>query len=407
MAYVFLALSIWVIADNYKNSNIKKRDLLSILITILILFVSLFFIFYKSIDTIKIIANTDYPGKRFELGGGQLKYLLTYLTNVFLPFRNSGLIINASEDALMFSLFPIGLLLSLRNIIKMEKKDLLTICMLIVYVFIGIWCIFGFPSFLSKITLMSNSQAHRSLLALGFIDIMLLIRAFSIEKESMRIKSSIVLTLILSVLLVLNNMKYLNLIKLVCIVIIALYLFYTAFRYNTKYGKYLFALGIIFVMFISGGLVNPIRFGSSSLLKNDIIKNVKDIDKKNKGIWITEGEGYPINNFIAIAGVKTINVTNTYPDLNKWYKIDKEKKYKEIYNRYAHITINITDDVKEKFVLTNPDLFVVNLKVSDLDSLNINYIFTRNDLKKFDSDIYTFNPIYNYKDFTIYEILKK
>ena len=56
--------------------------------------------------------NTAYPGSRFEVGGGQLDYLFSYISNIFLPFKSRNLQLNQPEQALFFSLFPIGIIFS-------------------------------------------------------------------------------------------------------------------------------------------------------------------------------------------------------------------------------------------------------------------------------------------------------
>ena len=61
---------------------------------------------------------------------------------------------------------------------KEKKKDLLLILLLIVDVFLSLWCVFGFPEILAKITLMSNTTAIRTILAVGFADILILISIF-------------------------------------------------------------------------------------------------------------------------------------------------------------------------------------------------------------------------------------
>ena len=410
MAFVYLALAIWVIIENYKKEKIKLKDVVSIILTIGLLGISLLMILNKSMDTIKIVTNTDYPGKRFELGGGQLNFLFSYVIGIFLPFKSENLVANAPEQALFFTLFPIGLILSIRELLKKGKKDKLLIILLVTYLFIGIYCVHGFPRIISKITLLSNSQSHRSLLALGLIDILLLMRSLSSNRESISKKFALALTFILTGLIVYKvkmfHSAYISKKMILILVVTCLYLFYTALRYSNKKCKYLFCFGMIFVMFICGSMVNPIRFGSSIFTKSEVLNNIKKIDKKDSGIWITEGEPYPVNNYIAISGVKTINVTNTYPDLNKWYKIDKNKKYKSIYNRYAHITINLVDEEKNKFELKNPDVFVVNMDLEDLDTLNVKYIFTRNSLEKFNNEKYRFKKIYKYNNYNIYNVMR-
>ena len=396
MAFVFLALAIFVVIDNYSKEKIKIKDIISIIVMILLLGVSLLMIINKSLDTIKIVMNTSYPGSRFEVGGGQLDYLFSYISNIFLPFKSRNLLLNQPEQSLFFSLFPIGIILSIKELITNKKKDKLLIILLIAWLFFGIWCVLGFPGFLSKITLMSYSTGHRALLALGYIDVLLLIRTLSKNSKPFSKLTSLIITLVLTLLFMLKNIffhrSYFNILMCVVLLIECIYLFYTSLRYNSKRCKYLFILGMIGVMLLCGSMVNPLRFGSSIFTKSEILNNVKKINKEDPGIWITANENYPVNNYIAISGVKTINVTNTYPDLAKWHKFDKNKEYEDIYNRYAHITINLeNEEQKDKFVLINPDVFEFNASLKDLDTLNVKYIFTRKDLEEFNNDEYTFN----------------
>ena len=373
---------------------------------------SMALILNKSMDTIKVVMNTAYPGARFETGGGQLDYLFSYASNIFLSFRSRNLIGNSCEQALMFTLFPIGLILAIRGLIINKKKDKLLICLLVAYVFLGIWCTVGFPKILAKVTLMYNSQSHRALLALGFAEVLILIRSLATIKESISRIPSIILTILLTAIIVIKNIMfhgdYLTIKMDIVLAIACLYLFYTALRYNNKICKNLFCIGMIGTMFICGAMVNPLRFGATIFTKSEVLENVKKIDKEDSGIWITEGEMYPITNYIAIAGVKTINVTNTYPDLDKWHKLDSEKEYEEIYNRYAHIIVNLSDEEKEeKFELPNPDVFAVNMNLDDLDTLNIKYIFTRSDLERYNNDRYEFKDVYDYNDFKVYKIIRQ
>ena len=387
MVYVFLALAIWVIIENRSNSKITKKDILSIIITLAIFGGSMLLILKTSSDTIKTVSNTVYPGARFEMGGGQLRKLFTYLSNFFFPFKQMGLgNSNVCEEALVFSLFPIGLILVIRNMIINKKKDILSICLLIAYMFLVIYCVFGFPKVLSKITLLSNSQPSRAILAVGFIDLLFLIKGLSSHNRPIKLFISILMTIFISAILVILNYKYLHDYysfkpMIIVLIIIILYLIFFALNFDKKYSKLLFTLGILFTMFISGFLVNPVRTGVSVIEDSKILKEVKKIDKEDSGIWISEGFNFPVNNYIAMAGVKTINVTNTYPDLKKWHKIDPDKKYEDVYNRYAHITMNyVIEEPNEKFILVQPDLFIVNVTAEDLKKLNVKYVFTKNNL---------------------------
>lgn len=407
MAYVFLALAIWVLIENIKECKIKLKDIISIVIAIFILVLSLGYIFYNSMDVIKIILNTSYPGARLELGGLQLNKYFSYIINIFLPYKSNGILGNQCEAALMFSLFPIGIILSIYLLIKNKFKDKFLLIILVFYTFLSIWCIYGFPKPLAKISLLYLSQSGRSILAVGYLDILILLRCMNELKPVKRI-IALIASILLSILVIRRcyglNANYLNHKFMIIIMIITLiYLFYFIFRYNKGICKYLFVLGIIPIMIMMGMPVNPIRHGVDVIYKTDLMKEIKKVDKDNKKIWISDEMDYPMNNYPILAGKKLINGTNTYPNLELWKKIDKKGKYKDIYNRYAHIRVYVSDNALEKFELVQPDLIKVYLSTKDLKKLNVKYIFTNRDLSTYSDSNITFKNIYN-KNYKIYEL---
>lgn len=64
-------------------------------------------------------------------------------------------------------------------------------------------------------------------------------------------------------------------------------------------------------------------------------------------------------------GLKTINGVNFYPDLKKWKLIDSKEEYKDIYNRYYHTEVRLTDK-KTNFELKQADMFILNLNILDI-----------------------------------------
>jgi len=412
MAYVFLALAVWVIVENRKNCKINYKDIISIIVAVLVLAGCMGYIFSQSMDTIKTVMNTVYPGSRAVTGGGMLKKYVSYLMNPFLAFKESGLEANTCESAVMFSLFPIGILLTGYTLIKEKKKDILLVCLMVAYVFLSIYCIFGFPEMVAKLTLLSKSQSKRVMLAVGFIDILILLRSLAIlKKPSVTRKNALMLATIITLILVdvceRWNAQYVNFMMCVCMAIMCLYLCYFALRYQAKYAKYLLTGGIVFVMIMAGATVNPVRTGVGVVYDSDIIKTVQEINAKEEGKWITEELGFPIANYLLMAGVPVINCTNTYPDMERWQGIDQENKYEDVYNRYAHIGIKIRkeeSEYEEKFKLMNSDAFDVYILPEELEKLGVKYIFTVNELEKFNTDGITFEKIHEYNQYKISRI---
>ncbi len=417
MFYVFLAIAISEIITNRKSCKIRKKDIISIIIALLLFVICMGIIFVNSLDTIKAVMNTVYPGGRAETGGGQVTKIFQYAMNIFLPYKSDGIITNVCEEATMFTLFPMGLILSAIVFGKEQKKDIYLVLLLIIYIFLSIWCIIGFPEIIAKLTLLSNSTAKRSIMALGFAEVLILIRSMSIIKTPQRRFVSIIFSIILSVIVIgicqNANPVYFSTKMLIAMFIMCIYLFFCIFRYQAKYAKELFCCGIVFVMLMTGATVNPIRSGVNNIYQSEIITKIQEIQKQEEGKWIVEGLGFPIANYVLMAGVPVINSTNVYPDMEKWHKIDTEGKYEDVYNRYAHITIELKDEeeiLENKFVLTNADSFTVYLTPEELQKLDIKYIFTANNLEEYNKEKIEFKKICDningYGIYQLYEVKK-
>ena len=132
-----------------------------------------------------------------------LKKYVSYLMNPFLAFKESGIEANTCEAAVMFTLFPIGILLAGYQLIKEKKKDVFLICLLVAYVFLSLYCVFGFPEVVAKLTLLSKSQSKRAMLAVGFIEVLLLLRSLAmIKKPVISRKSAFMIATIITLIVV-------------------------------------------------------------------------------------------------------------------------------------------------------------------------------------------------------------
>ena len=413
LGYMFLAIAIAFIIENRKRIKVSKKDIISIIITFVIFVISIIGILLSSKNVLDSMTNTVYPGERTELGGNAISSMTSYSLSPILPFRdimNSEPNINSSEVSRMFSLFPMGLILLLVVLFKQNKKDIMLICLGIFYIFIGIWCYIGFPEILAKLTLMSTSPSTRSMLALGFVEILILIRCLSINTYVIKKRWAIVIAVILAYVVgystKMNFNNYITWHKFIYIYIMLLYLFYFILRFNTKIGKIFCTIGIIIVMSIVGLTVNPVRTGIDVIYESELIKSIQEVNNEEQGTWMVEDLGYPIPNFVLMAGVPVVNSTHVYPKLELWNELDGGKHI-DIYNRFAHITTKIVEsdeDIEAKFKLTLQDSFTVYLTNNDLNTLNVKYIFTINELDKFNSDTIKYVKLKDIQNYYIYKV---
>ena len=94
--------------------------------------------------------------------------------------------------------------------------------------------------------------------------------------------------------------------------------------------------------------------------------------------------GYPLTNVPIMAGAPTINSTNVYPNLERWRLLDKDGRHEKAYNRYAHITVDLTDE-ETRFELLNPDQFQLMLNYENLRTLDVKYVLSAKDYSALDN----------------------
>ena len=159
------------------------------------------------------------------------------------------------------------------------------------------------------------------------------------------------------------------------------------------------------IVIASGIIVNPIQKGISVVSKNALLGKIESIVEQDKSaLWLVNDSNFAINNLPTMAGAKTVNSTNVYPDMKKWEKIDPEAKNKEIYNRYAHITIILQKDQMTNFYLTADDAFTVMLNVEDLRKFNVSYILSKTNLNELSDNKVGFKEIAKENGYTIYKV---
>ena len=87
-----------------------------------------------------------------------------------------------------------------------------------------------------------------------------------------------------------------------------------------------------------------------------------------------------------------------------WKKLDVNKKNINIYNRYAHIVVNLTEN-KTRFKLEQGDVFKVDLSYYDIDKIGVNYFILNDELTIPNDFKNNFDLIYKYDNIYIYKYI--
>lgn len=422
--YVFLALIIWILIKNikYEKYRFTKHDVAVIVITLLCIALLLGRWYMLSKDTLAAEMNTDYPGERNEVGGGALN-LYSYFYNIFFPTEEY---LNPCEYSSMLSLFPIPLILGLIYVIR-NKKDLhFWIPMLVVGGFLSIWCVYGFPEFLAVLTKMSMSTAGRASIPLGTVCIYILIYLignFETDDKLINKKLSYILSGIFILFIIYKakttigfaeEFHYLDKFKILLGGEIFLALIFGVLNINNEKIKNYTIYGLIAVALITGLGVNPVIRTTDVLYTKPVAIKMQEIKKENPdAIWAVNDAGWYKNDYAVANGIRTINSTAVYPNFELFEKIlgekAKEEEIRKIYNRYAHVNFEVTDE-ESNVELLFADNIAIKVNYKDLQKLNIEYILSTVDLNKNFKDNEdarsTFKEIYNEDKIYIYEVLK-
>lgn len=411
MAYVILALGIWVIMENHQGVQIYKKDII-LLVLLLLTFLGIFIhIWNLSKETIELVMNTTYPGKRIETGGGCWKQFFNYTSNIWYALLGKGTGINVCESAQFIDFFPMCYIIPGYVLIKEKKKDNLLKVLLLLSTFLIVWCNIGFPMLLAKVTLMSYSTAERAYIILGLVQILLLIRSMSVLELKCSLRKASLSALVVSVIVIgtgeiIWEDYYPSIKYFILTFIIFFVLFLLIVRAGDKRYRVFFSIICSGMLICTGALVNPIRQGVGTIYATEEIKTIEEISYEDpKGLWIIEGLGFPYNNIGIMAGAATINSTNVYPDLERWKLLDHDGKYEDIYNRYAHIIVELKDSGEPQFVLNQADVFTVKLTVEDLQKIGVNYILTvKDDLENIENEFVQIEKLKQARDYSIFKL---
>ncbi|MFT8314235.1 MAG: hypothetical protein ABF633_08235 [Clostridium sp.] len=412
MAYLCLVFMILIIMDYRDKIKFKSIDIIIFIFTIVFILSMLIHVVLISKGAIMAILNTSYPGKRISNGGDLTYYYINvFLTNIFLPYKDINFL-NNCEISSFYNFLPASVLMLFfifrKNVENIKYGIALILCSIIEIFYM----LFKIPIPIAKITFLSYVPGNRMMIVYGITSVFISIWMLATisknrcinRKYSFLISIIITATYVLSVIY--SPMKsYLNPIFYILLFIL---FFMLNYLFSNGLKKY-FCILMLIVILISGITVNPIARGEGAIYNNYLSYRIQNIrSSEPNGVWIS-AENDVMGAFLYANGVKTLNGIDFYPDFEKWNKIDPDEKYKDIYNRYEHITFKLYKG-ETSFKLLAPDNIEVMINNGDLKKLNINYILTKENLSIYDGyDNIYFREMYgrDRDGFYIFKVLYK
>ena len=161
---------------------------------------------------------------------------------------------------------------------------------------------------------------------------------------------------------------------------------------------------------MTGAFVNPIQKGISVITDKPVSKEIQKIvnDDSNNNLWFTNNTSFFIPGYLLANGAKVINSVNTYPNFDL-YKIvlgeeeSQKEENKYIYNRYNHLTMEITKDTNKVEILFG-DAIKLYLTPEKVKAIGAKYILSTESLEKFNTENVKFQKIYEEQGIDIYKV---
>lgn len=402
--YLCLGILTWMlITERKKLKEFKLYDWGILCISLLFMASIVAAYLMENREYMTTIMNTVYPGKRESFGGFAIGKLFYYLQVLLYPFKDIG---NPSEAGVFLSFYPIPMLLTMFLLIKKKGRDLLSFILLGISLLMTVYCITPLPKEIASALLLTYSTPERLVDIVGIIQIYLLVICFSrfdgVKKMNSFAAWVVAIVSVAAAVYYCHKAfpTYLSLQDLLiignCFIIICVLLMID----KPKKVENALIIGIICVSITSGLFVNPIVKGLDAIYSKPASIEIKSIVKNDSnGKWITL-DNITDSGFLVASGAPTINSVNYIPNFDLWKKLDPQGQYRDAYNRYAHIDVDLVSTTTS-VTLLQADCLILSLSYQDMEKIGVKYIFTRTEL--IDNEYVTFNRIYEGYGCSIYE----
>ncbi len=409
LGYMFLAIGVWLLHDNWdKIKGLKKSDWMILGGTLLFMVSLVASYLFNISEYIELTAQTVYPGKRVDTGSFYVSKLFYCAQAPFYAYSN---IENASEAGTFFGLFPIPTLVAAYCWIKKKKKDWLTGGLLLAQVPMLIYVTIGLPEIVAKLLLFSNSTIYRTNDIIGLMQIyfiMIILSTYENEKK-VPVYAAIPTGILVAAMNIFVSNKnfpgYLGIYQKVIMFLVIASMSAGLMIVLKKKWETLLLGGFIVVSIFTGIAVRPVMKGFDAIYAKPVAGKIQEIrEQEPEAKWLTTGGGIELSAYSAACGVATVNSVNTYPNLELWKKLDPNTRYEEIYNRFAHIKLEFTEE-ETSFELIQADYMIVRLSYKDIEKTGAEYLMSMGENFDVDNQYVKFEKIYGEDGISIYHLV--
>lgn len=411
--YFFLIIVIYFLYEN-KQYYDWKTFLILLPVTISVMLIIMLPSFIDGREVLGIISETAYPGARLSTGGYGWDFMFKYFTNFFTPFKVP---VNASEMAQFICFYPVPMFMGAYYIFqnyKNKKQDLLLQLLVLLSIFLSLWNFISLPEVVAKITMLSMSTIERTNIVLGFVNLIILIiclanynegrKSILVNRIVIATVSAVTLTSVGVYLMRQEYADYFSL-KVTVVAIVVFVVFTFLIVLNNKKTNLLLISTLGLSTLISGLAVQPLNKGLNVFYEKPVMQEVtRLLNEDSEAGWMTISTPYFIQNYLLVSGARVINSTNYFPNFDLWDQLDEDRSQEFIYNRYAHITVNLVNE-QTNMDIRHADHIDLHLNINDLEKTEVKYLVSYlDDLESHSTDDVTITQIYGEYDIYIYEV---
>ena len=407
LGWLMLSLIVWILIDNPEWKKYKLLDWLAIAVDVVFMACIILRFIQVDADYIQAVRTTVYPGKRVSYGGYALDKLFGYIVASIMSIKEVG---NASEAGTFFATFPLGLILPFIVLKKEKWKNSLIWCLLGSTLLLLLYCTVGLPPVIAKVLMLTNSTPSRAVDMLGLATCLLTVISLAEMEDCGHIKWiwAIIIACISGASAIYINIgtQTESLIKIIIIgeIIASLGIFAIISDYKVLLRK-IIIIGVSLILVGDAVLVHPISVGLDAIYKKPLYSEVRSIieNSSDRTVWI--GTDSLVNqNYLISCGAPTLNSTNYIPNKDVWKALDPNNEYEQIWNRYAHFNIVLSDVEQSNITLIAADLISVEMSANDFEKLDVDYILSSVEAPSSYSKL--LEEIYNVDGSIIYRVKK-
>jgi hypothetical protein len=236
------------------------------------------------------------------------------------------------------------------------------------------------PAWLARASLWSYVPGHRSVIALGVVEVLLVARLLALSpptRGGRRVGLALAWGGTVAVLGVALS-KELPDVRLTGVTVFAIANAVLAWIALAPRRPWLGMAAVAAASCAVSVWFNPlVRNGSEVLRDNELARAVIEVDREESGasVWAAFANVGFANLFRAV-GVRSVNGVHPVPQLELWRAIDPGGLEQDAYNRYAHVVFGAAQSVEPSFVRRSPDAFrvLVNPASPSLQQLGVTHV---------------------------------